>query len=297
MAMKPGNGGGENGERDPRLDLLYRDAPRETPPPHLDAAILAAARREVRARPRPLSTQLRRWRLPVSIAAVVVLSVTLVTLLGEESRDPLMAELRSTAETPVARSVEPQVQPTEPAKPAEDRQRAPVAVSEPFSSRRDEGAAKALPEARMMEKRAQSDAGPAATQGTPATTVPEADSRISPGLLRDTPGAAGGRPAGQFAAPDERREQPPAGAAQRSSPERVAPAAPRSKPVLRGMQAEQALAMKRLPPWHGLEQEQPQKWLERLAELRRQKQTADADELLAEFKRRFPDHPLPGGFE
>lgn len=295
MAMKPGHGGGGNGERDPRLDLLYRNTPRETPPPHLDAAILAAARREAGARPRPLFRPLHRWRLPVSIAAVVVLSVTLVTLVGEESRDPFMTELRSTAEPPAARTVEPQIQPAEPARPADDRQRAPVAASEPFSSRRDEGAAKALPEPGMMEQRARSDAGPAATPGTPATTAPEADSRISSGTLQDAPRAAAERPAGKLAAPDERREPPPAGAARRSSPERAAPAAPQAKPMSRGLQAESAL--KRLPAWHGLEQEQPRKWLERLAELRRQKHTADADELLAEFKRRFPDHPLPSGLE
>lgn len=33
------------------------------------------------------------------------------------------------------------------------------------------------------------------------------------------------------------------------------------------------------------------KWLERLAEFKRDGRQADADELLAEFRRRFPDHP------
>ena len=36
--------------RDPRLERLYRDAGHEEPPAHLDAAILAAARREAGAR-------------------------------------------------------------------------------------------------------------------------------------------------------------------------------------------------------------------------------------------------------
>src|SRR5688572_32854692 len=70
-------------ERAPRLARVYGAAPRDEPPAHLDAAILAAARREVGARPRPLAA-LRTWRVPVSIAAVVVLSVSLVTLVREE---------------------------------------------------------------------------------------------------------------------------------------------------------------------------------------------------------------------
>lgn len=41
------------------------------------------------------------------------------------------------------------------------------------------------------------------------------------------------------------------------------------------------------------EDEPPQKWLEKVAELRREGRRADADELLEAFRQRFPDHPLP----
>lgn len=51
-------------ERDGRISAAYRGLGREAPPPELDAAILAAARR-----------QRSRWTVPVSIAAVVVLAV------------------------------------------------------------------------------------------------------------------------------------------------------------------------------------------------------------------------------
>lgn len=51
-------------ERDERVSGAYRALGREEPPPALDAAIVAAARR-----PR------RRWAVPVSIAAVVMLAV------------------------------------------------------------------------------------------------------------------------------------------------------------------------------------------------------------------------------
>ena len=77
------------------------------------------------------------------------------------------------------------------------------------------------------------------------------------------------------------------------------PAAPSAKPPMesrRNLEA-RASAAKRPPPWHGLEQEPVQKWLERLTDLRKQGRTTEAEELLAEIKRRFPDHPLPAGVE
>jgi len=77
---------GQHGEprRDAELSRLYADAPSETPPAALDAAILATARRAVRAKPRAAGPFARRWTVPFSLAAVVVLSVTLVTLSQRE---------------------------------------------------------------------------------------------------------------------------------------------------------------------------------------------------------------------
>lgn len=73
-------------ERDARLAAIYRAAAQDAPPPALDAAILAAARREVGARPRPAGFSFGySWRTSLSIAAVMVLSVSLVTLMREEA--------------------------------------------------------------------------------------------------------------------------------------------------------------------------------------------------------------------
>jgi|GEM_PF-614056 hypothetical protein len=72
-------------ERDAELTALYRAAPAEEPPAALDDAIRAAARREVRAGPASADATRRRWYVPVSIAAVVVLSFTVVTLMKEEA--------------------------------------------------------------------------------------------------------------------------------------------------------------------------------------------------------------------
>ncbi len=84
--------------RDGKLTALYREAAGDLPPPALDAAILAAAHREVAARPRPAGFSFARaWRGPLSVAAVVVLSVSLVMLMREEAPD-LVAPPR--ADTP-----------------------------------------------------------------------------------------------------------------------------------------------------------------------------------------------------
>ena len=91
MTLNGRNAGSTSGdaERNARLDRLYREAGGEMPPARLDAAILAAAHREAGARPRPATSKLRRWSVPVSIAAVVVLSFSLVTLVQEEGGDRL----------------------------------------------------------------------------------------------------------------------------------------------------------------------------------------------------------------
>ena len=57
---------------DSRLSRLYKEASREQPPPELDDAILAAAKREVRAKP-----GLSKLLAPVALAASLILGVNL----------------------------------------------------------------------------------------------------------------------------------------------------------------------------------------------------------------------------
>jgi antitoxin component of RelBE/YafQ-DinJ toxin-antitoxin module len=64
--------------------------------------------------------------------------------------------------------------------------------------------------------------------------------------------------------------------------------------MARAMQSKPA-EQDRLPVWYGFEKELPQKWLERIEELKRQGRAVEAEEMLSEFKRRFPEHPLPPG--
>lgn len=77
-------------KRDPALAAIYRAAADELPPPSVDATILAAAHREVGAKPRAAGRAFARpWRGALSVAAVLVLSVSLVVLMREEAPDVL----------------------------------------------------------------------------------------------------------------------------------------------------------------------------------------------------------------
>lgn len=72
-------------DRDDGLSAVYRTVPAEAPPPALDDAIRAAARRAVGARPRATGATLAgRWQMPLSIAAVLVVCASLVALMREE---------------------------------------------------------------------------------------------------------------------------------------------------------------------------------------------------------------------
>ena len=297
MALNESNQGGGPGaaERDPGLDRLYRAAGREEPPTHLDAAILAAARREVGARPRPLSSTLRRWRVPVSIAAVLVLSVSLVTLVREEGGDQLM----QTPPPAPANPPDAQTVPTVPATPEMTQPRPPAAAPVPprRASRADartEDSTTAL--GREADGVTGDAAGPIASQSAGALSAPDAVVSAKPQAFRDATGSAERRMTVPQAAPaaEEPISRAPAVAERRAAP-LASPRAVEATGAGSTMQArkETASGDYRLPVWHGYENEPPQKWLERIAELKRERRTGEAEAMLAEFKRRFPSHPLP----
>ncbi len=96
---------------DDALGALYRGLPQEAPPPAIDAAILEAAKRGVAVRPA------RRWAVPVSLAAVLVLSVTVTLRVADERPGIETAPVPPpVAEAPVA-SVLPQKRDAKPSGP------------------------------------------------------------------------------------------------------------------------------------------------------------------------------------
>src|SRR5687768_11030936 len=108
-------------ERDDDVARGYRAAAREEPPAALDAAILAASRRAVGARPGGV----RRWAGPLSIAAVLVLGIG-VTLRMQQERPGIESAV------PASEYQMPEASPSVAEAPAQ------VAKPEPAPQRRQE---------------------------------------------------------------------------------------------------------------------------------------------------------------
>ena len=294
MALNERNAGNASGdaERDPRLDRLYRDAAREVPPARLDTAILAAARREVHARPRSLTTTLRRWHIPVSIAAVVIVSVSLVILVREESGEQVVLApvpvIAPTAEQPAT----PALQRAPATAPRGASQQQAAAPAPPRRESREDASAPAV--LGKLADGARPEPGPPEVPSAGAVVTPESGARPLPQPSLAAPRVAEER------APSPSAETGMAGRMAGAPAVATEPLAARSADAPQANSMARAMAAKppeqdRLPAWQGYEREPPQKWLARVEELRRQGRAAEAEEMLSEFKRRFPEHPLPSG--
>jgi len=263
---------------DPRVSAGYQALGREHPPEALDAAILAASRRAVGAGPR--RGPLRRWALPVSIAAVVVLTMSLVVRIELERPD-----LETATPVPVA----PQVLEEKAAQRA-DKKEADAALAK----RNAQPAAK--PKSQALE------AAPAPAPSAPA----EVERARGEGQVMRAPAAPAPAPARQFVP-----EPPAAGApapAASSAPSALgaasAPAGASEAPAARlssenegaGRTANQAALEDRAKASAdtvGKRDESPRAWLERIARLRREGRVKEADESLADFRKRYPDYEIP----
>lgn len=282
----------EHDARDPRLERLYRVAASEAPPAHLDAAILAAARRDVGARPRSLSAVLRRWQVPVSIAAVVVVGVSLVTLMVEEGVDRLgeigIPPVTAPADKPVSELK--QAPPAAAASGAAQQRAENRAHAEQQASRDD---TKRTADLNKVEAPSPRTGDSAAISGMRAA-VPEPAAEPSPKPFVAGPPVV----VQERVATPKPADTGTSGRLEAASPvpgERRSPApstdAPQAKIMARAMVAKPA-ASDRQPAWHDLEKEPPEKWIARIEELVREGRATEAEELRGELKRRFPDHPL-----
>jgi hypothetical protein len=243
MAMNSGDGGDRDETlQDAQLAGAYRAAAGEMPPAPLDDALRAAARREVGSGPQP---RLPAWRMPLSLAAVVLLSVTVVLMMRDEGRDPLPLPDRP----PAVREAVPPAGGTVAAPPS------PAAAVPPGSAVATTPAQSPAPR-RALAREAESAVAPQAVPVAPAASREALPAAAPRALLRAAPMA--------------------------SAPEPAAVAADRAG----GPKPPSAL-------WQDLDGELPEPWIRRWIELRRAGQTADAEALLAEFRRRFPDHQLP----
>jgi len=69
---------------DPQLSAIYRQTEQDMPAKHIDDAILAAAQHETKSQPHPAGPFSHNWRISASLAAVLVLSFGIVSLMDNE---------------------------------------------------------------------------------------------------------------------------------------------------------------------------------------------------------------------
>lgn len=287
MALSESNVDGP--ERDRRIDRLYPHTGLEEPRAELDGAIRAAARREVGARPQVLGARLRRWQLPISIAAVVVISASMVILMRDEGVDRLEEAFAPEAMREKAAPLTPHQEDAD-LKPKE-RADAPARTEAP-ASKRPPAPAVAVPSSAAEEaQRAMRPDAPPAGRSSSAKPFP--------GEMRQR-GAAVDEAASAPALPTEpaRRSEPAAAgilsAPAPSTEDKVAELEGRKLSKRAQPKSEHSLFEDRVSALiDRLKEAPPEKWIDEIDVLRRQGRNEEADRLLAEFRRRFPHHAVP----
>ena len=312
-------------ELDPRLAELYRTASIEEPPSRIDQAIRSAARtgtprREARAAPGWMA-----WRVPLAVASVAVVSATLAILVREE-RPETVAEAPA---PPLAPAIQPAlppppaIQPAPPPPAADERlmaapQAALPPLREPAPQRKTEraeaaGAVQAPPPVLPpMQPRADlpqpfpAAPAPPPTPAEPQAVAPsaaaDAAKRAAPAVADETrqqrtaPSATIGIRG--LEAQDSRREAPRPEANPRASVSAPAPLAKPAPAAAPKPEVSRARAFGEIGALTSeLQGEPPQRWLERVASLRRDGRNTEADALLAEFRKRFPNESVPLSLE
>ena len=241
----------------------------ERPSTEARATILAAAARQVEARPGSTAAPrvARRPRWPLAAAAAVLLSSLAVMMANRTEQEmPSFTAPAERASAPVAQAPAPGAPPSTTASAREERAVAPAASAERADAQRPDMARAAT--AAGPAERASESASAEARPDLPAPP-PAAPSRAAP-LARSLPAPAA---AGAMAAPDIDSGKPASSSTERAT-------APASQDAAR------------LEVARDFEGSAP-RWLERIVQLRRAGSDAEADAELKRFRERYPDVPVP----
>jgi len=237
---------------DEKVAQRYRELGAEEPPRALDDAILAAARREAAARPGALQARSSRQRWYAPLATAAVLVLAVAVTLNMQIEKP---GVESPVQQPVPRAEQPAAKPSSP-----EAQAPPRAVADDVARA---APAPSAPKAAALARRTEPPAfAPDPPPQAAAAPAPAPSAGASGTLAGATPEREQ-----RAARADLSRERPPAPAAAEAMAKRME--APARAPA-----------------------ENPERELERIAELRAQGRQDEADRALAEFRKRYPDYRI-----
>jgi hypothetical protein len=318
-------------EFDPALARAWREASGEQPRETLDDAIRAAARRAVHAGPRrPAASLVQRWRLPLSIAALVVVSASISLMISQRDAHLPSAD----AERVTVGKTKQAAAPTEPAAAEEStrdearlgaQEAPPPATPMPLQSRAAaSGKAEVRADGAKLERTAPMGSQPAirGERSPPSVAAPDLPTAEQPsaGVARPVAPSdvqasqAGAAPAplqpapetAKLVAPSTRAVEPEPGSSRVPARDASAEAERRAPSTELKHEASPPAASARAkaqmspaaPEQHAADGNQadalpPLEWIERIRELRRGGHRAEAEASLKAFRERYPDYVLP----
>jgi len=238
------------------ISRRYRELAREEPPHPLDDAILAAARRAVHTRPAPLvvPTGRQRWYFPLAAAAIIVLAVAVTV---QVERQQPSEEIVTAPAAPAASPPAPRELMREEAQAEKAKPETRQPAPQPERRRKTESA----------DSRELRDAAPPPAPIAVPPAPPPVATQDAINAQRSASGA--------FMGSAENAPQASAEAAARAESART-----------QGPRQSSALAKLAEAPL-------PEQWLQGIADLRRQGRHEEADQALAEFRKRYPSYKIP----
>jgi hypothetical protein len=284
------------------LSRAYGTARREEPPPAVDDAIRAAARRAVHAGPQPRRfPRVSHWATPVATAAVVMLTVSIGLVSWRERPDLASTEVRSdmpsrtqapAAAPPSSSAAAPAASPAQDSSLPTPAAPAPIPLNEtaPVTGKlRAEAPAASgeVPRARATEANVK---GNFVAPPEPAAAALQAAPAPAPATSTASP-----MPAARDTLPLEKRSVATPAAAPPAPPAAPGNAAPARQEMPSADRAAPAAASGAVAQRAKVEKADrtPEAWLKEIGELKREGKLKEALAELETFRKRFPDYVLP----
>ena len=284
----------------------YKSAKSDLPPPAMDDAIRAAARRAVKSQPQAIGKSwISRYTVPLSAAALVVLTMSVGFIALDERPELAPASLKEVASPKSATAPAAPAPPTPAPAPAPDNS-APVAV---IASDLPQSARTAEKKARLdLQSVAPRDQMAASAKAHLAQRRNEADGAASGNLLAKdadlgvaSPAVTPFVPAPPPAEVVKRQESASQSAAEttkREAPQvkQLLPQAASAAVAARGdagsLASQKTVAAAPLT-LADKANEPPDVWMKRILELKQQGRVREFEEEFAKFRKRYPDYLLP----